>query len=352
MPLELVVNSPRDIGYAEYDERAPAGSEVLVQTSVSGIKSGTEINLYRGQVPFAAETWDSNLRVFRPIGDGEQVTPFFPHTLGSWAAGVVRQVGPGVRRFQPGDYVHGEWKHRQSAILQESQLYPVAEQSDCESMIFTDPARFALAAIHDAAIKLGDRVAIFGLGAIGLLAAQMARLSGAGQISVVDPVQARLDLALSLGADVAVNPTQCDAGIAIKEATHRLGVDVALEISGVYAALQQAIRCVHRGGLVVTASYYADQDSGVDLAREWHHNRITLRSSMPVWGNSLRHHPMWDMARLEQTAVKQLEEGRLQVKPLIGARIPFEQAAEAYAVIDLLPNEKIKILLTYANGSA
>ena len=352
MPLELVVISPRQIDFTEYAERDPVGDEVLVETLVSGIKSGTEINLYRGNVPFASEAWDPTLRVFRPARDGESVTPFFPHTLGSWAAGVVRQVGPDVRGLKAGDHVHGEWKHRETAILREHLLYLINGSATSESMVFMDPARFALAAIHDAAIKLGDRVAIFGLGAIGLLAVQMARLSGAGQIFAVDPIPGRLELARFLGANVTLNPTECDVGVSIKEATSNLGVDVALEISGVYAALQQAIRCVHREGLVVTASYYSDQRIAVDLAREWHHNRITLRSSMPVWGCSHRSYPMWDFARLERVAMGLLEEQKLQVKPLIGGRVPFERAAEAYAAIDQSPDEKIKILLTYGHGTA
>jgi threonine dehydrogenase-like Zn-dependent dehydrogenase len=58
---------------------------------------------------------------------------------------------------------------------------------------------------------------------------------------------------------------------------------------------------------------------------------------------------MWDLARLERTAVNLLAEGKLSVKPLIGERIPFEQAANAYAMIDQPSCSKIKILLTYSN---
>jgi len=89
---------------------------------------------------------------------------------------------------------------------------------------------------------------------------------------------------------------------------------VALEISGNYLGLQQAIRSVHREGLVVTASYYGDRMNALDLSGEWHHNRLTMRSSMPVWGCSSRWQPMWDMARLEQTAIDMLAEQRLSVK--------------------------------------
>jgi threonine dehydrogenase-like Zn-dependent dehydrogenase len=347
VPLELVVESPRKIAFVEYEDRDPVGNEVFAQTTVSGIKHGTEINTYRGIVPFVDRVFDLNLRAFRPLRDGEETEPFFPHRMGSWAAGVVTQVGSDVTKFKPGDRAHGAWKHRQTVIVAEDELYPVSAHVEDETMVFSDPARFALAGIHDAAIKLGDRVAIFGLGAIGMLALQMARLSGAGQVFAVDPIPERLELATELGADLALNPRECEAGLVIKEATGGVGVDVAVEISGVYAALQQALRCVHREGLVVTVSFYGDQSGHLDLSSEWHHNRITLRSSMPAWGCSNRWQPMWDMARVERVAIGLLAAQQLRVKPLIGARIPFERAAEAYAMIDESPGEKVKILLTY-----
>jgi threonine dehydrogenase-like Zn-dependent dehydrogenase len=246
-----------------------------------------------------------------------------------------------------GDAVHGEWKHRETAIKSERALYPVPSTANGETLVFTDPARFALGAVHDAAIKLGDRVAIFGLGAIGLVAAQLARLNGASEVYVVDPVAERRALAVQLGADAAIDPVAEDAGLAIKRATSGAGVDVAIELSGSYAALQQAMRSAQREGLVVAASYYGDPAGRIDLSREWHHNRLTLRSSMPVWGCTHRSHPMWDLARLERTAVALLEQGVVQVEPMIGVRVPFERAAEAYALIDQPGTPCVKALLTY-----
>jgi threonine dehydrogenase-like Zn-dependent dehydrogenase len=347
MSLELIVESPKKVAFVEYEDRDPVGDQVLVRTTVSGIKHGTEINVYRGIVPFADQVWDPDLRAFRPLREDEEAAPFFPHKMGSWAAGVVAKVGPEVRRFRPGDRVHGEWKHRQTVVISEDKLYPIKDGVADETMVFTDPARFALTGIHDAAIKLGDRVAIFGLGAIGMLALQMARQSGAGRIFAVDPIPGRLKLARQFGADVTMNPLECEAGLAIKEASDGAGADVAIDISGVYAALQQALRCVHREGLVVTVSFYGDKQGRVDLSSEWHHNRITLRSSMPVWGCTHRWQPMWDMARAERVAVGLLEEEKLQVEPLIGVLIPFQHAAEAYAMIDESPGDSVKILLTY-----
>jgi len=347
MPLEIILESPKKINFREYQDRQPADDEVLVQTIVSGIKSGTEINLYRGLAPFVKELWDPELRLFRFPETNEKLEPFFPHSLGSWAAGKVIAVGPQVKHFTVNDLVHGEWKHRQTAILRENTLYPVKNSSLLETMLFTDPARFALVAVHDASIKLGDRVAVFGMGAIGLLAIQMARLNGAEMVIAVDPIPGRLEIAKKLGADAIVNPKEVDAGRAIKEMTGKKGADVALEISGVYDALQHALRCVQQGGLVVAASYYGTQSGRVDLSREWHHNRITLLSSMPVWDCPHRDYPLWDMTRIERQVISLLENQRLGVKPMVGLHLPFEQAAKGYALIDENPEGQVKIVLTY-----
>ena len=248
MPQELIVESPRKIAFRSYEDPPLAGEQVLVRTTVSGIKSGTEINLYRGQVPFVSRSGTRYLRLFRPPEQDEGLKPFFPH---DWAPGRRASWSPSARKsmpLRPGDLVHGEWKHRQTAVMAEARLHAVSSHAEGEVMLFTDPAKFALAAVHDAEIKLGDRVAVFGMGAIGLLAIQMARLNGARQVFAVDPIAGRLELARRLGADQALNPDECDVALTIKRATEGRGVDVALEISGVYPALQEAIRGTCQGG--------------------------------------------------------------------------------------------------------
>ena len=79
-------------------------------------------------------------------------------------------------------------------------------------------------AIRDASIRLGDQVAVFGLGAIGLMAVQMARIAGADQVIGVDPIEARRGVAKALGADVALDPLadDSDAGMAIRRISGRL----------------------------------------------------------------------------------------------------------------------------------
>jgi len=95
------------------------------------------------------------------------------------------------------------------------------------------------------------------------------------------------------------------------------------------------------------ASYYSGTEP-IQLGAEWHHNRPTLISSMPVWGMPHRHYPLWDLARIEQTCIRLLEGGRIITEPMIGRRFRYDQAPEAYRMIDQHPEESIKTLFDYS----
>ncbi|MBE2268425.1 MAG: zinc-binding dehydrogenase [Anaerolinea sp.] len=341
---EFVLTAPRQLELRDYSEPALNPTDVRVRAIVSGIKHGTEMTIYRGKTPFIEKQFDPDYRMFMPRAEGS----FFPLTLGSWMVGEVIEIGSAVTRFKVGDKVHGAMPHRPTNVRPETALYKLAAGMPAETALFTDPAIFALGAVHDAEIKVGDRVAVFGMGAIGLIAIQIARLSGAESVFAVDAINNRLEMATRFGADEVFNPTRCDPALEIKKLTKTKGVDVAIDISGAYAALHTAIRSIQQCGLVVSASYYSGTPQ-LELGAEWHHNRPTFRSSMPVWGNPHRCHPLWDFERTEATALGLLERGKLTVEPMIGARYPYTQAREAYRMIDEHPEATLKTLLDYTD---
>jgi len=259
----------------------------------------------------------------------------------------VIEAGSAVTEYRPGDKVHGEMAHRPTNAIRAANIFPLKPGMSPELAVFTDPAIFALGAIHDAQVKVGDAIAVFGMGALGLIAIQIARLNGALQVFAVDRIPERLELARQFGADVALNATACDPALEIKLLTDKKGVDAAIDISGAYGALQAAIRSVHPGGILVSASYFKGDRSPLDLGAEWHHNRLTLVGSMPVWGMLHRCHPMWDLNRLRRTALWLVESGKVEVAPMIARRYRYEQAIEAYRFIHDHPEEGAKTLLVY-----
>lgn len=68
---------------------------------------------------------------------------------------------------------------------------------------------------------------------------------------------------------------------------------------------------------------------------------------MGVWGCPHRDHPTWNRGRIHQTAIELLATGQLKTDDLVSHRLPFEQAAEAYRLIESQPEAVIKAILTY-----
>jgi len=349
MPRELLLTAPRELTLRSYEEAPLKPNEIRAQALLSGISHGTELNLYRGTSPFHDKRFDPELRLFVPSTE----KPAYPMRLGYEWVGRVIEVGKAVTRFRPGDLVHLPFPHRETHTFTEDQrtslgsIEPLPPGVTPEQAAFLALAGVALQAVHDAYIKVGNRVAIFGLGVIGLLTVQLARLNGAAWIDAVDPIARRRKLAEALGADRTLDPNACDVGREIKTASPHRGADVAIEVSGHYVALHEAIRSVRMAGRVVAAGYYQGEASALRLGEEWHHNRITMVSSMGVWNCPHREYPLWDRGRIHATVTELLASGRLSVDGFITHRIRFEQAAEAYALIDRRPEEVVKVVLMY-----
>jgi 2-desacetyl-2-hydroxyethyl bacteriochlorophyllide A dehydrogenase len=349
MPKELQLSSPRQVRIIAYDDAPLQPGEVRAQAVLSGISHGTELNLYRGTAPFRTKRFDRDLRLFLEAGE----EAMYPAKLGYEWVGRVTDVGPDVTGFAVGDLVHLPFPHRETYTFRPDEPTwfgrpePLPPGLDPDRAIVLALAGVALQAVHDAQIKLGDRVAIFGMGVIGLLAVQLARLDGALWIDAVDPLPGRRALAEQFGADRALDPAAGDVALAIKTASPQRGADVAIELSGNDTALHEAIRSVRMAGTVVAGGFYQDGSVSLRLGEEWHHNRVTLLSSMGVWGCPHRDYPTWDRARIHATATHLLAAGKLRADGLITHRIPFERAQEAYELIDQHPQDVVKVVLTY-----
>lgn len=353
MPQELLLVAPRQLEFAAYQEEPLRPNQVRAQAVLSGISHGTEMNLYRGTSPFDRKRFDPELRLFVPAPDHHP----YPMRLGYEWVGRVVEIGAEVSRFRVGDLVHLPIAHRETRTFAEGErgilgpIEPLPPEIDPAQAIVLALAGVALQAIHDAHIKLGDRVAVFGLGAIGLLAVQLSHLNGAAWVDAIDPLPARRKLAETLGADRTLDPTTCDVGREIKSASPQHGADTAIEVSGHYSALHEAIRSVRMGGTVVAAGYYQGGGEALRLGEEWHHNRVTMISSMGAWGCPHRDHPAWDRGRVQQQAVELMRTGRLRADGLITHRFPFANAPEAYRLIDERPEDAVKVVLVYEQTS-
>ncbi|CAA9574285.1 MAG: hypothetical protein AVDCRST_MAG86-2003 [uncultured Truepera sp.] len=345
MPRELLVTRPFEITLSPYDEPPLKAGEVRTEAVLSALSHGTEVSLYRGTAPFHERAFDPELRLFRPAETAQS----YPTRLGYEWVGRVTEVASDVTGFAVGDPVHLPLPHRETHTFAAAEMAAIG----VEPLVDLEPERaallqstgIALQAVHDARVKVGDVVVIFGLGALGLLAVQLARLAGAAVVVAVDPLAARRSLAEKTGATLTLDPTAEDVGLRLREWG---GADVAVEFSGVYAALHEAIRSVRVAGLVVAAGFYQGGGAALRLGEEWHHNRVTMRSSQRGWGNPHRDAPAWDRARLRRTSVRLLVTGALDVSAFVTHRFPFARAADAYALVDGHPEEVLKVVLEYS----
>src|SRR5215216_2021963 len=217
MPKVLVAIAPRTPVLRDYEERPLGEREVRIRTEFASPKHGTELVGYRDE-PAANRPYDSALGAVMPIAE-EGRGRRFPMRLGNMAVGVVTEIGTGVTRFEIGDRVFGHLPIRETQTVDETHVDPMPERLTDEAAVCLDPVVMALA-MRDAGIKLGDHVAVFGMGAIGLIAIQLARQAGADLVIAVDPIAHRREAALALGADVALDPVaEGDAGLAIRRMT-------------------------------------------------------------------------------------------------------------------------------------
>jgi threonine dehydrogenase-like Zn-dependent dehydrogenase len=337
MPRELVAIGPRQPVLRNYDEPPLAAGMLRIVSEFGSAKHGTELKGYRGVAAFSTSRYDPELRCFVPnAGD---VTAF-PRVLGNIVVGRVTDVGQGVTAYAPGDRVYGHLRLREVHVVPQDHVKKLPPGMTPEQAVCVDPADAALA-MRDAKVRLGDRVAVFGLGAIGLVALQYCQLSGARLVIGVDPVARRREVATMLGADVVLDPTNVDAGLEIRLLTHKLGVDVALEVSGHSGALHQAIRATRFEGTVGVIAAYAGGADQLQLGYEFHQNAIHLISCRTV-SLPLRDYG-WDHERVLDLAEYLLHTGKVRCDGIVQPIVPFEETPAAYQMIDEHPEACIKL---------
>jgi 2-desacetyl-2-hydroxyethyl bacteriochlorophyllide A dehydrogenase len=330
---------PGEVAVLEYEEGAPAAGEVRVRTLYSGISAGTELTAYRGSNPYVMKRWDSERRLFV---DGAT----FSYPLDDWGyeqVGEVVELGDGVARVCAGDRVWGVWGHRSSAVVAEE---TVADRvlGDLPPLcgVFARIGAVALNAILDADVHVGETVAVFGLGVPGLLAVQLARLSGA-DVLAVDRIPRRLELASIFGA---TSIDAASAGAAVKDATGGRGVDVTIDLTGSASALQEAIRGAAYGSRVVAAGFAQGGADELRLGEEFHHNRIELVSSQ-ISAVHPRLSRRWDVLRLERTIVELRRRDRLELESLVTRIEPVERAPEVFALLAVRPDDEVQVVLEF-----
>jgi len=343
----LVFTQPRTINFDIVEDRPLGAKEVRVRTLYSGISAGTEMTAYRGSNPYLSRQWDAKNRLFRPSDSPSQ-----PYPLVGWGyeeVGEVIEVNSEVTSLKVGDIVYGTWGHRTQHILQEDYGNQRIKPDGLDPIlaIYSHIGPIALNGILDANIHVGESVAVFGLGVVGQVIAQLARLSGA-RVFGVDLIEKRLKLAAELGAiDYGFGSGDGSPAEKIKEMTDGRGADVTFEVSGSAKALNEAVRATAYSARVVVLGFFQGEAQGLWLGEEFHHNRISLVcSQISNVDPALSYR--WDRMRLIHTIMELQAQGSLNLRPVITHVIPFKEAAQGFQLLDETPDQALQIVLDFS----
>jgi 2-desacetyl-2-hydroxyethyl bacteriochlorophyllide A dehydrogenase len=343
-----VFTGPHELGFAQEEDRPLAANEVRVATLYSGISAGTELTAFRGSNPYLSKQWDTTQRLFVP---SEETTLRYPVVgWGYEECGKVVELGSGVTTVKIGDVIYGTWGHRTHTIVEADYAAARILPAGLDPIlgVFSQIGAIALNGAHDAAMRIGETVAVFGLGTPGQIMAQLAKKSGATVIGV-DLFPMRRQLALDLGAvDIALDPRQGEIAEQIRAMTGLRGADVCIEVSGSYLALHEAIRTAAYSAKVVTLGFFQHDGQGLFLGEEFHHNRVNVVCSQ-IYGVSPELTYRWNQARLVATVMQLQARGVLDLRPIITQVIPFRDAADAFRLVDKQPEQAVQVVLDFTS---
>jgi predicted dehydrogenase/threonine dehydrogenase-like Zn-dependent dehydrogenase len=358
---------------AEVPVPTPQSGEALVCTAASLVSAGTE----RMLVDFAEKSLLGKARsrpdLVRQVLDKARregllttIQATFsrleqPMVLGYSSAGTIVALGHGLSGFRVGQRVAcaggGYAVHAEYVCVPGNLLAPLPDAVDFESAAFATLGAIALHGFRLAETQLGERLAVIGLGLLGLLAVGIARAAGCHVFGVdLDP--RRVALAQGMGAEAVLRQQAVEAAQSFSRGR---GCDAVLicadtpsgdpvELAGVVARDRARVVAVGAVGLNIPRKIYYEKELTFLNSRSYGPGRYD-----PSYEEDGRDYPIgyvrWTEGRNLEAFVDLLASGRLDVKPLITHRFPIEQAPQAYGLITgKLKEPFLGVLLTYPAG--
>lgn len=348
---KLVATAPRVAEFMDYEDREIKANEVKVKVEFAAPKHGTELADFRGVSPFIDGKFDEEWRVFMERdADEPRGVEFGELPIGNMFVGTITEIGSAVTEYAVGDRVcsYGPIKETQIVnAVDNYKLRKMSKDASAKNAVCYDPAQFALCGVRDANVRPGDNVVVIGLGAIGMIALQIAVKLGASTVIGVDPIEKRRIVAQKLGAHYVLDNTACDAGFEIKKLTGKMGADAIIETSGNVHALQAAIKGLAYNGTIAYVAFAKPFPAGLWLGQEGHFNQGKIVFSRAC-SEPLPEYPRWTRKRIEDVVWEMLMNGYLDCEDIIDPVIPFEDAVEGFMqYVDREPASSIKLGITF-----
>jgi predicted dehydrogenase len=363
-----VVEAPRS--------RCASGS-VLVRNAASLISAGTE----RSDIDFAQKSLVDKARsrpdLVRQVVEQVKKDGLLPTLeaarerldkhirLGYSCAGVVEEVGAGVEGFSVGDHVacagQGYASHADIVVVPKNLVVRIPDGVSFDDAAYVTLGAIAVQGVRVADVRLGDNVAVIGLGLLGQLSVQILRTGGCRVIGIdLDPAKVRH--ALELGADAAVVRTD-DVLAAVKDFSDGFGVDAVviaaatssndpIELAGEICRDRGRVSMVGAVRMDVPRTSFYGKELELRLSRSYGPGRYD-----PEYEQKGRDYPIgyvrWTERRNMQEFLRLVARGDVTPSRLTTHRVPIDRAADAYEVITGATGETfLGVLLTYPDAPA
>jgi L-iditol 2-dehydrogenase len=303
----------------------------------------------------------SDVHYYLEGGIGDQVISE-PLVLGHEFSARLAELGDGVNGLTPGQLVavepaipcgicescrHGhpnlcpnvsfrgspgvDGAYAEYIAMPAENCFPLPEGFSAEEGVLLETLGIAIHSVDLAHLKPGQTIAVLGAGPIGLLTAAVARVAGASTVYMTEPLAYRRKFALDYAADVALNPKKTDVVAAILRLTNGRGVDVAFEAAGAPETPEQAAEVTRPGGKVVI--------SGIPSS-----DTLTMKAGT-VRRKGLTIKLVRRMKHTYPRAIRLLQSGAVDVKPLITHIVPLECIAEAFETVAAYDDGVLKAVI-------
>ena len=319
------------------EEELPSGQpgQVLVQTQVSAINSGTELLIYRGEAPSDLPA-DLTIKALEG-GLG------FPLKYGYATVGRVLEVGRSAA-VREGDFVFAFHPHESHFWADMDELHALPPGMNPLDAVLLPSMETAVNFLHDGAPLAGEQVVVFGQGMVGLLTTALLARLPLGRLLSFDRLALRREASQGLGVHASLDPGDQASLDQAQGLLQPFGADLVYELSGMPEALDQAIALTGFNGKVVIGSWYGSKRSLVDLGGRFHRSRIQLVSSQVSTVNPVLS-GRWSKARRLAFAWRMASE--IRPSQFVTHRLPLQQASEAYRLLDQQPEKAIQVVLDY-----
>lgn len=251
----------------------------------------------------------------------------FPMRIAYCSCSRVIRVGDDVTALKEGQIVAHQSLHASALVLEADRCLPVPEGVRPEEAAASPLIAIALQGIRKSQVTIGESVAVFGLGPIGNLAGQLARICGAIRVVGIDPDPWRCDLALECGFDEA-RTELLPAGQPNRDEE---GYEVVIEASGIPAAVKNAVQAASQFGRVVLLGSTRGSVEEIDVYTLIHKKGLTIigahNARRPAVDNMFT---VKTMQTDRSISLSLLVQGRIKVLPLISDQVPATEAPEAY----------------------